>query len=155
MRTARLLYLHSGTSAGVLTGYSEQENFDASETGVSMGRYKKSTGAYNFVALQTPTPGADNSYPKVGPVVINEIMYHPDTVDDAEYVELLNISSSSVTLYDEVTGEPWRFVDDPDNPGLDFRFPADSPVVIEAGEYLLLYPSGIKFRRVVQVLIGL
>ena len=132
------LYLHSGTSAGVLTGYSEQENFDASETGVSMGRYKKSTGAYNFVALQTPTPGADNSYPKVGPVVINEIMYHPDTVEDAEYVELLNISSYSVTLYDEVVGEPWRFVDDPDNPGVDFRFPTDSPVEIEAGEYLLL-----------------
>jgi hypothetical protein len=132
------LYLHSGTSAGVLTGYSEQENFDASETGVSLGRYRKSTGSYNFVALQTPTPGGANSYPKVGPVVINEIMYHPDTVDDAEYVELLNISSSSVTLYDELVGEPWRFVDDPDNPGLDFRFPADSPVVIKAGEYLVL-----------------
>lgn len=43
------LYLHSGTSAGVLTGYSEQENFDASETGVSLGRYRKSTGSYNFV----------------------------------------------------------------------------------------------------------
>jgi hypothetical protein len=53
-------------------------------------------------------------------------------------VELLNISGSSVTLYDEVVGEPWRFVDDPDNPGLDFRFPADNPVVIGAGEYLLL-----------------
>lgn len=71
-------------------------------------------------------------------MVINEIMYHPDTVDDAEYVELLNISSSSVTLYDELVGEPWRFVDDPDNPGLDFRFPVDSPVVIKAGEYLVL-----------------
>ena len=34
------LYLHSG-SDGVLTGYSEQENFDASEAGVALGRYLK------------------------------------------------------------------------------------------------------------------
>jgi hypothetical protein len=131
------LYLQSG-SGGILTGYSESEKFDASETGVSMGRYLKSTGTYNFVALQTPTPGSDNSYPLAGPVVINEIMYHPDGIDDAEYVELLNMSGSPVVLYDAVVGEPWRFTDDPDNPGIDFRFPKDSPVTLAGGEYLLL-----------------
>jgi hypothetical protein len=35
-------------------------------------------------------------------------------------------------------GEAWRFTDDPDNPGIDFRFPTDSPVTLNAGEYLLL-----------------
>ena len=70
------VYLHSG-SAGVLTGYSEKEKFDASETGVSLGRWQKSTGAYDFVALTEPTPGKANAAPVVGPIVITEIMYHP------------------------------------------------------------------------------
>ena len=74
------LYLHSG-SAGVLTGYSEEENFDASEAGVALGRYQKSTGSYNFVALQEPTPGQANAAPAVGPVVITEILYHPEISD--------------------------------------------------------------------------
>jgi hypothetical protein len=140
------LYLQSA-SGGILTGYSESEKFDASKTGVSMGRYLKSTGTYNFVFLETPTPGSANSYPLVGPVVINEIMYHPDGVDDAEYVELLNISSGPVTLYDsnENVMEAWRFTDDPDNPGIDFRFPTDSPVTLNAGEYLLLVKDSTLF----------
>ncbi|MBN1505383.1 MAG: lamin tail domain-containing protein, partial [Sedimentisphaerales bacterium] len=70
------LSLHSG-SAGVLTGYSQREKFDASEAGVSLGRYQESTGTYNFVAMSVPTPGAVNAAPQVGPVVIDEIMYHP------------------------------------------------------------------------------
>jgi hypothetical protein len=140
------LYLQSGIN-GVITGYSEQEKFDASATGVSMGRYLKSTGTYNFVAMREPTPNNANSYPLVGPVVINEIMYHPDVVDDAEYVELLNIGGVPVTLYDANDGanEPWRFTDDPDNPGIDFRFPTGSPVTLQAGEYLLLVKDATIF----------
>ena len=37
--------------------------------------------------MSVPTPGAANAYPRVGPVVINEIMYHPAFNADAEYVE--------------------------------------------------------------------
>jgi len=131
------VYLHSG-SAGVLTGYSEQEKFDASEAGVTLGRYEKSTGTYNFVALSKATPGAANAAPQVGPVVINEIMYHPDAIGDAEYVELLNISGSAVTLYDADAKVPWRFTDDPDNPGVELLLPTNPPVTLAAGEYLLL-----------------
>jgi hypothetical protein len=87
------LYLHSG-SAGVLAGYSEKEKFDASEPGVSLGRWQESTGAYSFVALTEPTPGEVNAAPVVGPVVTNEIMYQPADMEDAEYVELLNISDA-------------------------------------------------------------
>ena len=143
------LYLHSG-SDGELTGYSDIEKFGVSATGVSFGRYLKSTCSYNFVAMSENTPGGANAYPKVGPVVINEIMYNPPSVEgvppsdrgqdarDTEYVELLNISDSPVVLYDPVTQEPWRFTDDPDNPGIEFFFPTDSPVTLAAGEYLLL-----------------
>lgn len=136
------VYLHSG-SGGVLTGYSEQEKFDASEPGVSLGRYEKSTGAYNFVALSVPTPGAANATPQIGPVVINEIMYHPDAVPDAEYVELLNISNAPVTLYDAEKAAPWRFTDDA---GIELLLPTETPVVLQPGEYLVLAKNEVMLR---------
>jgi hypothetical protein len=130
------LYLHSGRD-GVLTGYSEEENFGASGTGVAFGRYKKSTGTYNFVAMSESTPGFANAYPKIGPVVINEIMYHPQNNGDAEYVELLNISGDPVALqeWDEVQGKyvVWRFADEG---GITFDFPPGT--TIAAGEHILL-----------------
>jgi hypothetical protein len=72
-------------------------------------------------------------------------MYNPPFSGDSEYVELLNISDSPVVLYDPLTAEPWRFTDDPDNPGIDFFFPTDSPVTLEAGEYLLLVNNSAAF----------
>jgi hypothetical protein len=138
------LYLNSG-SDGELTGYSDTEKLGASETGVAFGRYQKSTGSYNFVAMSENTPGGENAYPKVGPIVINEIMYNPLLEGDSEYVELLNISDSPVVLYDPLTAEPWRFTDDPDNPGIEFFFPTDSPVTLGSGEYLLLVEDSDAF----------
>ncbi len=138
------VYLHSG-SGGVLTGYSEQEKFDASEANVTLGRYEKTMGTYNFVALSSATPGAANAAPQVGPIVINEIMYHPDAVGDAEYVELLNISGTAVTLYDADTKAPWRFTDDPQSPGVELLLPGDSPVTLAAGESLLLVKDAGSF----------
>jgi hypothetical protein len=131
------LYLHSGSN-GELTGYGDTEKFGASETGVAFGRYQKSTGSYNFVAMSENTPGGENAYPKVGPIIINEIMYNPLLAGDSEYIELLNISDFPVELYNPVTAESWRFTDDPDNPGIDFFFSTDPPVTLGAGEYLLL-----------------
>jgi hypothetical protein len=138
------VYLQSG-SAGVLTGYSQQEKFDASEVGVTLGRYEKSTGSYNFVALSKATPGAANAAPQIGPVVINEIMYHSDAPVDAEYVELLNISGSPVTLYDADQQTPWRFTDDPDKPSIELLFPTNPPLTLAAGEYLLLVKGLTQF----------
>jgi len=131
------LYLHSG-SDGALTGYNDQEKFDASETGVAFGRYQKSTGAYNFVAMSVNTPGGANAYPKVGPVVINEIMYNPVSGDqNHEYIELLNISDSAIALaeYDNelLVDVPWRLTD---SNGISFDFPPGT--VMAPGEYLLL-----------------
>jgi len=71
----------------------------------------------------------------VGPIVIDEIMYHPDTPADAEYVELLNISDKPVTLYDADRQAPWRFSDDS---GVEYLLPAQPPVTLPAGGYLLL-----------------
>jgi hypothetical protein len=137
------LYLHSGL-AGQLTGYSEEEDFGASETDVAFGRYQKSTGTYNFVAMSTNTPGAPNAYPKVGPLVISEIMYHPLNDRDAEYVELHNITSFPLPLwsYDPCTAQniPWRFTD---SDGITFDFPLGTFLL--AGERILLVKNLASF----------
>jgi Bacterial TSP3 repeat len=64
-----------------------------------------SDGLEHFVAQQRNTLGLPNAGPKVGPVVINEIMFAPppfgvdaDTVD--EYVELRNVSGQPAPLFD-------------------------------------------------------
>jgi hypothetical protein len=123
---------------GNLTGYREVEDFGASQNGVSFGRYfKASTDNFNFVAMSNSTSGLINAYPKVGPVVINEIMYHPDWPagspydnDEYEYIELYNITAADVNLYDE-EGNPWEFTD-----GIEFAFPNDANIT--ANGYLLV-----------------
>ncbi len=144
-RNGETVHLHSG-AAGALTGYSESEKFGASEAGVSLGRWQKSTGAFNFVALSRPTPELANAAPQVGPVVISEIMYNPAGATDVEYVELLNASDASVTLYDETLGTPWRFTDDPEDPGVELLLPTDEPVVLSPGQVLVLTKDLISFQ---------
>jgi len=144
----------SSTKNSVLTGYREVEDFGASVTGISFGRYyKPGTDNYNFVAMEQNTPGSANAYPKVGPIVISEIMYNPDwpdggsyTNDQYEYIELHNISAEPVALYDYATAEPWKFTN-----GVDVRavreppLPADEPVTIGAGGYLLVAKNPAAF----------
>ncbi|MBE0536974.1 MAG: lamin tail domain-containing protein [Phycisphaerae bacterium] len=135
---------------GALTILAE-EVFGPSETGVAFGRYIKSTldGGVNFVAMSVNTPGAPNAYPRVGPVVINEIAYNPLSHGDAEFVELLNISDAPVSFFSYATNEPWRFVDNPGDPGLDFRFPSGpSAITLAAGEYMLLVKDRTAFETV-------
>lgn len=124
---------------GALTGFRATARFGASENGVSIGRYVTSVGA-DFTALSRRTFGTNdspdtsnefrmgiglpNAYPKVGPIVISEIMYHPpdsgtnDNLVD-EFVELQNITAVSVPLFH--TSYPtntWRLRD-----GISFKFP--------------------------------
>ncbi len=138
------VYLSSG-SAGVLTGLYGWEEFGASLPDVSMGRYRKSTGAFNFVQLSSCTPSEANSYPEVGPVVISEIMYHPQTNNDAEYVELLNISGVELELYDAAKGEAWRFMDEG---GIEFIFPTPTTggtITLHPDERILLVKNRAVF----------
>jgi len=102
------LYLHSGLG-DLITGYAEERSFGASDPDVSMGLYTvPSTGEDHFVAMARITRGAPNSGPRVGPIVISEIMYHPAVEGDAEYIELLNVAAGPVTLFDYVRNEPWH-----------------------------------------------
>ena len=65
-KNGETLYLLGG-SQGILIGYCERQKFDASETGVSLGRWPRSDGEYDFVALTEPTPGSVNAAPAAGP----------------------------------------------------------------------------------------
>ena len=136
-------YLYSGDDP-VFPDCLIEQPFGASETGYPFGRYLTSTGQYDFVTMSEPTPGAANAYPRIGPVVINEIMYHPAFNADAEYVELLNITGNPVTLFDSVAMEPWRLTDDT---GVDLWLPTDVPVTLGAGECILLVRNPKAMRQ--------
>ncbi len=137
---------------GNLSGYRTRVKFGASAAGVSFGRHEKSTGD-DFVAMSARTFGVDapanvaqfrtgaglgNGYPLVGPLVINEIQYHPpdafgggdDTFD--EFIEILNASDFPVGLYDPMhPTNSWRLRD-----AVDFDFPTNS--VVPAWDYALI-----------------
>jgi hypothetical protein len=98
-------YVFAGDATGNLTGYYEGFGFDASEGDVSFGRYFTSDADLHYVAQKALSFNATNAGPKVGPIVISEIMYHSleitgvDTSTE-EYVELQNISTNDVALFD-------------------------------------------------------
>ena len=124
---------------GKLTGYRAIIEFGAAQNGVSLGRVKTSIGD-QFTALAKPTFGVDNpssvsafrrgggaanAEAKVGPVVIHEIMYHPaplplgaGTPDD-EFIELHNITNTTVPLHDPLHPENTWLIDG----GTTFEFP--------------------------------
>jgi hypothetical protein len=100
------IYLHSPDLR-----YRHGFAFGAAEKGVSFGRYLTTTGAERFPAQAANSFDSVNPGPRVGPVVISEIMYHPLDTDD-EFLELANVSDSTVQLYQ------------PDNPGSTWKVPA-------------------------------
>ncbi len=141
------VYLSQSFSPGTVTGYRAFATFGASENGVSFGRFATSLGQ-DFTALSARTFGVDNpvttnqfrtgtgltnAYPKVGPVVLHEIMYRPLLTNELyEFVELRNLTAAAVPLFD--TNNPantWRL-----RKGVDFNFLPGT--TIPAGGYLVV-----------------
>ncbi len=132
------VWLFAADAAGRLQGYYDGFSFGAADDGVTFGRHVLSTGEENVTALLARTLGSANSGPRVGPVVINEIQYHPpdgaDGADNAadEFLELRNLTDRAVELFD--VAQPtntWRV-----RGAVEFDFPAGR--TLGAGEYLLL-----------------
>jgi hypothetical protein len=123
-----------------LAGYREDEYFGATPSEQTLGRYVKSTGASDFVLTSATTRGAENAYPDIPPVIINEIMYHPvDEETGQEWIELHNRTGADVNLWEHF--EPgggydpmdvgWKFTD-----GIAFTFPVGA--YVPAGGYALV-----------------
>ena len=107
--------------------------FGAAESDVPFGRYTTSTGAVEFTAMSGPTKLTAHAAPKVGPIVINELMYAPTPGGGrAEYLELRNVTGAAVPLFDPLNpANTWKFT-----AGLDFTFP--SGVSLPANGYALI-----------------
>ena len=101
------VYLSAATTNGTLLGYVEGATFPATDNGISVGRYSTSR-SLDFVPLSRRTFGVDtpatlnefragtgapNAPPRVGPLVINEIMYNP-TAGGSKFLEFLNITGT-------------------------------------------------------------
>ena len=131
------VFLFSADGAGNLTGYFHGFDFGAAEDGVTFGRHVTSTGEEHFISQNLQTLGGSNAGARVGPVVINEIMYHPPDeggINDSanEYIELLNITGNPVDLFDASTPtNTWRLAG-----GADFDFAQG--VTLVGGEMVML-----------------
>jgi hypothetical protein len=127
------IYLTSGDANTNLTGYSHGFSFGAAANGVSFGRYVISTGEEQFPAQASATRDAGNTGPRIGPIVISEIHYHPEAGGD-EFVELRNISAGAVALFDPLRPtNTWRMN------GLAFTIP---PNITMPADGLLLIVGG-------------
>ncbi len=148
------VYLSAADPGGSLFGFRADAKFGAAENGVSFGRYTSSIGV-ELVAMSQRTFGVDNpgslgqfrtgtglanAYPKVGPVVISEIMYEPLTIagtnlvenPDEEFVELYNLSTNNVQLFDPAfPANTWRL-----NGGITFSLPGG--VMMSPQSYLIV-----------------
>lgn len=144
----------SETVNGNLTGRVVEEVFEAAENGVSFGRVETSVpGDHKFVAMASRTFGVDNpttveqfrtgtglanSLPRVGPVVISEIVYNPLSLDGItdntvdEFVELANITGASVPLFDPLHPTNRWIIQG----GVSFTFPRD--ISLAAGAVALV-----------------
>jgi hypothetical protein len=127
-------YVFSGDAFGNPNGYYHGFNFDGAATGVAFGRHINSETNEHFVAQNTTnTFNASNALPRVGPLIISEIMYHPQDLiagtnilddTDNEFVELQNITTNDVPLYDlAFPTNRWKLTD-----GIDYVFSTNDVV---------------------------
>lgn len=115
------VYLFSADADGNLTGYDHGWQFGAASPAVSFGRHLISTGEAQFPPQRSRTFGATNSGPRIGPLVITEIHYHPPPTAEAaedEFIELKNLTDQPVPLFDPLhPTSTWRIS------GLNYLFP--------------------------------
>ncbi|MFH1110605.1 MAG: IPTL-CTERM sorting domain-containing protein [Planctomycetota bacterium] len=132
--------LSAADVGGALTGGRDAFSFGPTDNGVTIGRTPNGTG--RTYRLASATQGSSNAGPRIGPVVINEIMYHPPTILssglitlDPEFVELRNISNQPVNLFTDYGppngNQPWSL-----SGGIDFSF-STSTTIAERG-YLVV-----------------
>ncbi len=134
-------WLFSADAEGRLTGYVHGFRFGATQPGDTIGRYVSEAGEEQFAIQSAPTLGEANAGPRVGPVIISEVHYHPRDVfvngawwdaPEYEYLELFNLEDAPVLLADPAAPtNTWRLRD-----AVRYTFPTN--VTMAAGERLLV-----------------
>ena len=121
-RSGDNIYLVSGNSEGKLTGFEQGWSFGAEYNGTSFGVHITSELEKHFVAQSTTSLGFENSYPRVGPLIINDISYHPDITGE-EYIVIENITDTTVQLWEAtLTDSTWGIS------GIKFKFPSNTAI---------------------------
>ena len=127
------LHLTSGEASGHLTGYNHSIEFGASGNLTTLGRMVLSSGEENWPTQIRSTLGSTNSGPRVGPVIINEIMFHPPLGHD-EFIELYNTSGAPVAFWEPTNPtNTWRLS------GAGYRFPTN--FILPSHTYLVIAAS--------------
>ncbi len=121
------VWLIQADASGSAIRFDDHVAFGAAVNGESFGRWPNGTG--NLYPLQQRTLGAANNSngnaPRVGPVVISEVMYEPTALtaseiaagfasaDDMQYVEVYNPTATAVDLshWHLVQGITYDFAD--------------------------------------------
>ena len=119
------VWLLAADSSGTLLRFVDHVEFGAAANGVSFGRWPEGVG--ELAPLKRVTLGAENSQPRVHPLVISELMYNPpdpgDGTDpsDLEFIEIYNPSPETVDL------AGWQLAG-----GVDFEFAPGTALDSEA-----------------------
>jgi rhamnogalacturonan endolyase len=128
------VWLMQANAAGNLTYFADHVGFGAAKNGESFGRWPNATG--DLYPMQNRTLGQANdaggNSPRIGPLVISEVMYHPsvgedENADNFEYIEIYNPTDAAVDLLN------WKIAS-----GVDFTFA--SSTTIGAHQALLILP---------------
>ena len=121
---------------GGVQQFVDEVRFPATPNGESMGRWPNGTG--ELAPMSQRTLGNDNATPRVGPIVINELHYHPGapsdealamdasiTANHLEFVEIVNPTARAVDLTE------WRI-----RGGIDYDF--DPGTLLPSGGRLVV-----------------
>ncbi|MBN2474798.1 MAG: lamin tail domain-containing protein [Pirellulales bacterium] len=111
------VWLLEADAAGRLRRFVDRVQFGAAGNGESLGRWPNGSGALYPMVEPTFDPAhGENSGPRVGPVLISEVMYNAGEfvgAEDLEFVEICNPTAASFNLTN------WRI-----RGGIDYDFPA-------------------------------
>lgn len=130
----------SADSGGCAAGYCHGFGFGEMENGVTFGRLVTSDGGEHFPAQSKPSLGTANAGPRIGPVILSEIMYH-SVNDTDDFLEVTNVGGQPVDLFDRSRpANTWRIN------GMAFRFPVG--VTLAAGELAVVIPVSSTESRI-------